>query len=466
MDDPLCTLSIDSVSGREIILDNPDTPTIRHFGGIVTDVDTIVSGTGRRYDCTAQSWAVLLGRTEVTKNYYQASYASDKAIIQDAFTVAELAEIDTSTNVDVGRAIAVLKFNHDTLLKVMETIADITGMVWWVDHFKKLWYKHTAAVLCPFDLNSTPNAAATPPSYGYSELVVSKDITAVVNKVVVRGGLAYTADRIVTEHAGDGASKIIKVKEINAAPSDADRIQVWVWNTGTSAWDSKTVGVFPQDALSGYDCLWKAVDMELEFNTAPPSVAEAVKVRGRKQYPIYAQVVSQDSIDQFGRVYTFVYPDKDILTEDMAYDKAQAILRERAFGQIRLTLTIDKDGLQVGMLIKVVNAIIGLSGYYSIKRLSTRLVGAELASYKVILTNPAKLYPDAIDMLAAGWRAGMPYVEVQDERLHIYRDYTEPTISLTDVALDVIATGIEYYVDPVVGDHDPIIAGFWKVAAS
>ena len=465
LDDPGLDLALSSLENKEVILDDPDNAaTVRYFGGILMDIDEIPVAVGRRYNCLAQSWVVVLERTEVTKDYLVANFATDKLIIADAFTEAGITEFNTATYVLPGQAIQVIRFNHDTLRKVMDTITEINGFVWFIDHFKYLHHQGPGVSAAAFELSDSPDATASPPSYGYVGLIRTKDLSAIINKVVVRGGIAYTADLTIDEHEGNAVAVVIKVKQINSAPSDASRIEVWR-NDGTDAvpvWTAKTVGLGNIDSLTDYDCLWYPLRGELEFAVAPANLDKAVRVRGRQSYPFLMEFDEPASYVLYGRWFIEVVNDEDIVTDDAAEDRANAILRERAFGQEKITLSMDHDGLKVGMLIRIVNSNLSIDAYYSVKKLVTRLIGAELASYDVTLTQPSRLYPDVIDMIAAGYRASMPMIPVRDERLHVFKRYTEADFAIAEGTPTITGTGTTYYASPTA--NDPIISGFWRAS--
>lgn len=426
---------------KELILDDPDAPTTRYFLGIVTLVDTRpLEGVGLRHDVVCQEYGWLMEHYFHTEKY---ANQNDSAIIADAFADVGLTEIDAVTLVQTGRLIEKFVMNNMSLRAMMDALAEITGFIWYVDWQKRLVYQSSQTSVSDYTLTDAPSASMLSDK-PYRNLARTRDYTGMVNYVVIRGGffLSPAKEVILGSNAQD---KVVISGDISTGPSETQALpDIWI-NTGTDGtpvWTTKTVGSKAAGhLLASYDCLFNWIDRTLEFNTAPPNLTKSYKLNGRAQQAYKFEIPEQAGLDLAGRKLAMVINDEDIRTDQQAYDKAQAIFREKAIAREKTTLTVTQDGLRSGQLIKVINAKMGIDKFYSIRRVVTRFLGGTLASHELTLTNPAKVNPDVLDMIAAGWRASHPVIPYRDsEMLVVFLSHTETALSLAEEVLEAFGT--------------------------
>lgn len=450
LEDRTGALAASALELKEVILDDPDTPTTRYFLGLVTQVDTRpLEGVGLKHDIVCQEYGWLMEHYFHTEKY---ANQNDNAIIADAFAEVGLTEIDATTYVQTGRLIEKFWMNNMSLRAMMDALSEITGHIWYVDWNKKLVYQSTQTAISSYTLTDAPSIAS---DARYHNPARTKDYTGMVNYVIIRGGFFLSPAKDVIL-GSNGQDKVVISGDISTGPSDTQTLpSVWV-NTGTDpspVWTSKTVGSKAAGAaLASFDCLFNWIDRTLEFNAAPPNLTKSYKLNGRAQQAYKFEVPDQTGLDLAGRKLAMVINDEDIRTDQQAYDKAQAIFREKAIAREKTTLTTSQDGLRSGQLIKVVNSKMGINKFYTIRRVVTRFLGATLAQHELTLTNPAKLNPDAIDMIAAGWKASKPVIPYRDsEMLVVFLSYTETALSLAEDVLEAFASSKTHRViaDPV-----------------
>ncbi len=443
LEDRTGALAASALELKEVILDDPDTPATRYFLGLVTQVETRpLEGVGLVHDIVAQEYGWLMDHYYHTEKY---SNMTDAAIIADAFSDTGLAEIDATTLVTASRTIEKFVMNNMSLRAMMDALTEITGFVWYVDWQKRLVYQAPTAAAASIVLS---DAVAT--GQQYQGITRVKDYTGMVNYVIIRGGW-FLSGAVYVILGSNAQDVVVPSGNISTGPADTQALpDVWI-NTGSDAvpvWTAKTVGSKAGgQLLTAFDCLFNWIDRTIEFNTAPPNLTKAYRLYGRVQQAYKFEVPDQAGLDLAGRRLEYLVNDEDIRTDQQAYDKAAAIFRERGVAREKVVLTTSEEGLRSGQLIRVINAKMGIDKYYSIRRVVIRFLGAALASHELTLTNPAKLAPDAVDMLSAGWKAAQPVIPYRDsEMLVVFLSYTETALSLAEAVLDAFESSLTHRV--------------------
>jgi len=431
---------------KEVILDDPDAPSTRWFLGLVTQVDTRpLEGVGLKHDIVCQEYGWLLEHY-----FYTARWANtnDSAIISAAFSGAGLTEINATTNVITGRLIEKFVMNNMSLRDMMDALAEITGYIWYVDWTKKLVYQSPYAAFSSYTLTDAPSAAS---DLRYRNLARTKDYLGMVTKVKIRGGWYLSASKTVTL-GSNGQDVIVPTGDISTGASDTLPSLPGVdKNTGTDVspvWSVQTVGSKARgDTTAAYNCVFNWIDQTLEFASAPANLTKSYRVTGRARQAYAWEQEDAAALAEAGRTLEIVINDEDIRTEQQAHDRAEATFREKARAREKITLISNEDSFRSGQLVTLVNAKMGINKSYSIRRVVTRFLGGALASHELTLTNPAKLNPDVVDMIAAGWKAAHPVIPERDsEMLVVFLSYTETALSLADAVLDAFESSKTYRV--------------------
>ena len=364
IDDP--NRSITVTVGHEVLFDDPDNAaTVRYFGGVVVEIETIPIGVGRRHHVTCQDWIVILDKSTFAKTYIS---MTDQAIIQDMFTagVSGITEVDI-TNVGLGRTIDRLDFKGISVRSALDIISSITGLIWYITTFKKLHYETEGTTESAYSLSDDPDDAAALSIYNITWVVSLGQY----NSVEVRGARALSSDTQEI-YSGDGSTTIFTTgaaqqanrHAIQQAPSTSSSVEVDV-NTNTDGspfWDHQDVGLEGKDTLGvlGIDVLWNPLTRQLEFGTAPPNFTNSWRLKGRYWYNIVGIAPDSAAIASQGRVYSKVLLIREAISEDAAYDLALAFLRENT-NKKRLLASFDHDGINVGESVMVTCTAFGLS---------------------------------------------------------------------------------------------------------
>lgn len=428
---------------KEVILDDPDAPSTRWFLGLVTQVDTRpLEGVGLKHDIVCQEYGWLLEHY-----FYTARWAdtNDSTIISDAFTGTGLTEIDATTNVITGRLIEKFVMNNMSLRDMMDALANITGYIWYVDWTKKLVYQSPFTSFSSYTLTDAPSAVS---DLRYRNLARTKDYLGMVTKVKIRGGVSVGASHTVP-YAGDGTNKNFPTPGISTGPSDSQGLPDVERNDGSDGspnWTVLTVGdAASGEAMGANDCLFNWTDSSIEFAVAPPNLLSSFRLTGRPREAFAWEREEAAALAEAGRTLEMMINDTEILTQQQAHDRAEAIFREKARAREKITLISNEDSFRSGQLVTLVNAKMGINKSYSIRRVVTRFLGGTLASHELTLTNPAKLNPDVVDMIAAGWKAAHPVIPERDsEMLVVFLSYTETAMSLADSTWEAFESSKSY----------------------
>ena len=417
LDDPTNALSL--TRGKEVIIEDYDDPTTRFFGGVLVRVAGQTVGLGRRWSCKALDWTFLLDRSEVSQEYRGKSdryiisepVGPPKGIFADSST--DLSDFDVTTHVAEGvENTQFMQFKNDSLRDILDTLADISGHVWYVDSHKRLHYKSRGAEAHPFYLSDAPDFLKSFP-YGNIQLVY--DISKVVNLVVVEGAFLRQEFGDIDEEdrtfKSDGVNRHTSTVYLWTARAFQTRIQVFR-NTGTDAapvWTEQTVGLAGQDdlgldATSGttVDVLWDPIARTLEWQTAPSNLAKSFRIDGDRLRGLIHEEKDVSSIARFGRVYAHSIKDVTMLSEEQVIARAKAELDRRKGEAERVSLRTTKDGLVAGQTIGLLNTTLGIGypGFYDeiedeyvsafprnylVEKVQAQLLGGELAHYQVTL---------------------------------------------------------------------------------
>jgi hypothetical protein len=395
--------------GYEVILDEVDTPSNRFFGGIIQSIDYQQVGLGRVIRVTAQDWTTILDQTTIKKIYDQGGQRG-QAIIKDAFLQAmeevkdinegeaRVPEFNTSEFVQDDRVIGALSFQGTTLSSVINTIASISGFLWYIDPFKNLHYfpkpnpreeDKRAAFQEGKHYSDTSDGTTTFPYYG---LGIQKEM-ANWNAVALKGGRGLTDNRLDL-YEGDGSEKEyilgsqdgtmpIHYPPLESGGNSADYVLVEL-NTGSQGSPTWTTLTVSSEAAGGAasDVTWNPNTRVLTFDTAPLDGSNGFRVTGRYFTPLETHIVDSTSITKHSRIFRTSLAVPDIVTRDEAVDLAMAYIRENT-DRISFTFTSNADQIMPGTIIKLTNTTAGFVGHEGwIDRVSFRIIGGETMEYR------------------------------------------------------------------------------------
>ena len=396
---------VDVPIGKDLILEDAADATKRLFAGIIAEAIARPSGVGRIWNITAQDWKLILDRSTVAKEFRN---QSDLETIQEAFTDAEVTEIDTTA--EDGRAeiiratIPFIRFNGETLRQVLDTISQITGADWNIDKFKKLIYRLPKRIVSSFTFSDAPDNINSFPYRGAKRISELGSY----NLVEIRGVIKLSDDTTDT-FSGDGTETVffadtkpghsisrppIACPATN--PSCVLTIIVIEENTGTDGspvWTLRTVGLLDRDTLGvgGIEVIWNPATAFIEFNTAPPNFTNSWRITGRFESQL-SVTVPEEGIPTGQRIYKKIIVEPTLDEEDLAVDIGLAFLRESK-DKDRIQIAFDKDGLNINEAVGFANTILGVpaslppfsDSEYIVHSLTTKLRGAEVFEYSAVL---------------------------------------------------------------------------------
>ena len=405
IDDPTNAISLGR--GKTVVVEDFNDSNTRFFGGVLTEVTDYTYGLGRRFDCKALDWTFLLDRALVNFTYRG---KSDQFVITDA-TDGIFAKSETdllgfgltvsTVNVQEGNAnTQFLQFKRQTIRDIMDTLRDMTvtgRFVWYVDPFKKVVYEAFGTTSHAFHLSDAPDDVD---SFAYMGLRRNRSITKVINQVTVEGAFLRElyADIAATDLVFDGNATTVKhsLKHLWQAATGNTRIKIFQ-NNGADAkppWGTeaeKTVGLAGSDTLLSKDTLWDPAARILEWATAPPNKTHSFRVEGDRLRALIHTEPLDSSINDLGGIYGYSVKDVTLLSDKHVELRAQAELAKRGAEAERLSLRTTKDGITPGQNIGLVNSILGIGSAsvpaeYLVDKVTTRLLGGQVADYGIQLT--------------------------------------------------------------------------------
>lgn len=382
----------------QVIIEKSDDAGVRYFGGVISRINDRIMGLRRQVRLECQDWTVLLDKALAQpKIYYSAAYANDKAIIQDIFaraytdptTQQALNQINVDTYVQIGRPIGSLTCNRQTLTQIMNVLAAHAIYEWYVDYFKNLHFYKVDAELSAIHLSDNPNGTTT---FAYYDLERDIDAINLANAIIVVGGFGISAADL--EYiVGDGVATEYPTSWIWLPLEGETLPQVWR-NDGTFAvpvWTQLTVFREGDANYTGgaNQMQWNSLQKTLTFGSAPPNLANAIRVNGRYQMRIEVPRYIKESFAEVGIWCWDKIIDSSLRTVGEAVLRAEREALTRKFGVTTYRLKTQTDGFEVGKQVQLTSTTFGLVAEpFVIERNIMRLLGGTTAEYELTLRRP------------------------------------------------------------------------------
>lgn len=307
------------------------------FAGFITRVEPTETGVGSLFvyqlEATDYTYILINKNAQTTYEGQTLQYIVEDLIDQ----YVDAGYGFTYTGVDVGPVINTIAFNHISLRKCFEKLADVTGFEWWVDFEKNVYFR---------DKGST-NAAEglTDVSKNFIDINIDVDVTQVRNSIVVKGGREETAAPFSQFIIGDTKAREWILRE---KPKTMNYVKL---NTVT-----KTVGVDLLDDDTGYDFMFNYQEKFLRATatTATPGASDTIEVSYYYEVPIIIKLRSASStaamaaIEGGDGVHDFTIDDSSINSKAEARDRALKELDEYANPLINGVFTTRTGLLQAG----------------------------------------------------------------------------------------------------------------------
>lgn len=197
-----------------------------------------------------------------------------------------------------------------------------------------------------------------------SNFHVGYDTASMFNRVTVRGGLAPGATSTSDSFTGNGSTKVFQLTRGNVQ----EIVSVTVAGT------TKTFGTAWYDSPASFDCLVNYVAGTITFGTAPGN-GQSISVRYTYQSEISVtrDITDVGGSNSYGVWSEHEIEDRSITTAAEAQALADALLLEYGTQITVGSFMTNKLGLEPGQAISITDPVLGLSGTYTIRRVTTEL---------------------------------------------------------------------------------------------
>lgn len=340
------------------------------FGGYVTKLTPTVSPalTRRKFTVNCESYMTLFSRTPRIRQAWVNQ--TPRQIVADLFTAAGVTGYDLTTYVATTPAPTQFVANDILLNEALDKLAAQCGgladadWTWRTDAAKKLHLGPASSDTAPFAIADITLANWTTSFPPLAHPTADTDASQIRNRITVKGGVS-TSGNITDNFTGDGATvrfnlshqPIRRIVSITVAGSLYRYGWDWVDDFGA------TVQVL--------------VDFEagtIRFPDAgPPAVGAAIVVTYLYDVPITTVRSDTASHTKYGIWFDYEYEDASITSETEAQAVGDALLQAYANGVVTGQFEVERFGLHGGQIITITYPLLGLSGSYVLRQVTTEL---------------------------------------------------------------------------------------------
>lgn len=278
----ICTLEIRKKSGenaptegKEIIVKDGSRFL---FGGFITRTSVVETGKNDLFmykvEATDYSYVLINKTAQVAYTNQTLQY-----IVQDLLSqYVNSGYSFTTANVDVGPTIETITFNHISLRKCFEKLANVTGYEWWVDYSRDVHFKAPDSLPAPESLTDSLN--------NHTGVAITCDFTQVRNSIVVQGGEEEIAVYESQFIKGDGVATSFFLEETPTAVQ-------YVKLNGVS----KTFDEDPNDEIGLYFMYNKTEKyVRVVAGNPTPSLTDTIEISYKYSIPVLSKVKSAASV--------------------------------------------------------------------------------------------------------------------------------------------------------------------------
>lgn len=247
----------------------------------------------------------------------------------------------------------------------IEKMAKTANWFWYVDYFKDIhFFSQGNAIEAPFSITDT--------SENFGNLTITADISSLKNRQVVRGGKAVAENYYTQNYATDGVAESWM---LDYPPKD---VHIYEDRLGTGTFTERTVGVANLNDASDYDYLFDFNGQTIQRGSADIMPADGILQTKYLPYkPIRVRVEDNESIEAMqaltggdGIYDGAAITDETLLTWEDARTRAKAEINAYKNPIVTITFITEKEGLQSGQLLTVVNTKHGINGQYLIQSIT------------------------------------------------------------------------------------------------
>lgn len=347
-------------------------PTVGQVVTIVKGATTVFAGTiddyeeeqlgnsALQYNIECVDYNQICDRHTVKEVYTSQTL---RAIVLDIVATEMSTEGINTTNVETGPTIDKWIFNYETVTDAFNTLAELSGMSWWLDYSKNLHFRERASIGAPF--------ALTDSSLNYRHVKIRRNREQYRNRQFIRAGKDLTDSR-TESFKGDGTAQAYTLK---FPPGTEPTVTV---DGSTVAGDVGIRGV-----ESGKDWYWNKYDpiFTQDDGATPLSSTQTLAVTYQGLFPVVVQAdnepeqISRAAVEGGSGLYEMVRDEPNIDDSDAAIQFAGGLLRRYATIPDIIEFETDADGLAAGQLISINVTAHSLAGTYLIESVSTKDVG-------------------------------------------------------------------------------------------
>jgi hypothetical protein len=307
---------------------------------------------------------------------------TDIFILRDLFTKyapwINISLLPTTPNYTFGPR----NFQNKSLQAALQTVADTTGLMIWIDPYKFAHYVSPAqASTAPFSLSDSPDFRT---SWPHKITDYETDDNALVNRVTFYGGKNLSHEFV--QDLSPQANGINVLFQLAYYPHKCLDGKYHVQLYGADivlGYDGSTGAANQLISQGGYAQVLLNIDNHtLTFDTAP-AAASMPSIRYRREQPLVVVTTDQASFAFFGTWLDGTLTDSTVFDQQTATNRCRVLLLEQSFGLTTLKATYRKAGLQSGQVLKIVNTVKGINNSYIIQQVTTKPLGGGKFEYEV-----------------------------------------------------------------------------------
>jgi hypothetical protein len=283
------------------------------FGGFINSITPNEVGLGQLilYDVECIDYTYLL-----INKYAQASYsnATLNAIVTDLLTnVASGYGLSSSGVVAVGPTVTTVAFNHIPLRKCFETLAKLTGYIWYIGYDKTVYF------VDPVTAAAAPETIKDSATGNHDTLTITSDLSQVRNDITVLGGTQESSPytQTITIVAGSTAREWVLV------------YPVWTMTSIKLNGVAKTFGTDPEPEGTNY-FMYNAArgSVRCASGTTTPAGSDVIEVIFTYAIDVITEQQSSTSIAAMKAleggdgIHSYTIDDSTILSQDQAIQRA------------------------------------------------------------------------------------------------------------------------------------------------
>jgi hypothetical protein len=319
--------------------DGTDSRRCRLFAGYIDDVQVeYIGGTNRLYhvSCAGPGW-VLENVNLLDADYTSSTY--DNTIINNFLSnnyqniLSGSALFNTASGTIIqGALVDATTYTDQTLREILNTLADISGYIYWVDPYYHLHYTPNYWDVAPVTFNTIANAQDYVTVFPPRDYKLEQDLTQIKNRIKVTGS---QQDQTVQDlFSGNGSNKVFTLTRTphiitNCTVGGAVQ-QVGVQGVATNG-------------QNGVTAIYDPSSKQLTFNTAPASGTNNVVVTYSSPQPVSVVVQSLDSYAKYGnRYWDSKVNDSSLASVQTAHQRGLAELNKYQYALVTLTFKTDQ----------------------------------------------------------------------------------------------------------------------------